>query len=192
MHQLRLILLAAVAALVCACGADESEPTPVAATPTPTPAGAIELDLRRDPDAWPELPGGRLEPDALVAAPETVGPPSNVQAELILPARGRAGVFCGGYGLVAGADGRYAIHRLADEKEVLDGRAEAGGRSDPGEPTVLRLVCDGDSIGFMVNASPIAFARDERPAPDARPGQVGVLSIGAGEDARVLQFRASS
>jgi hypothetical protein len=196
MHRLRLIL---ITALLAGCGGADA---PERSAATPTPAPGVKLDLRRDADAWPGLPGGKLAlgDPALVDAPEPIGPPSNVVAQLVLPASGRAGVFCGRYGVAVGADGRYGVYRLVEGKspdEVLKGRVEKGGRSDPGEPWVVRLVCgerNGDdpvAIGFMINASPIAYAKDDDPSGTEDPGRVGALGIGSGEDARYLQFIAS-
>ena len=74
---------------------------------------------------------------------------------------------------------------------MLDGQVEPGGRSDPGEPTLVRLLCDEGSVGFMINASPIQFARDTTAGDDGDAGRVGAFGIGPGENARYLAFAAS-
>jgi len=189
MHPLRVIA-AAAALLFAACG---SEPQERAAAPAPR--HELDVDLRKHP--WPGLDNNHTK---LVPAPIEVGPPSNVQAQLILPSRGRAGVFCGRYGVAAGADGRYGVYRLVEGRapeRVHGGRVEPGGRSDPGEPTVVRLVCGERRkgrpvvIGFMINASPIAFAQDDDPRGAEAPGRVGALRIGPARDARYLRFIAT-
>ncbi len=209
MHRLRLTLAAAAAGLA-GCGGGGGEP--VASSPTPTPAAstaaagqpAVRFDLRRDPDAWPALGGGKLPlRDAvpvLAAAAKPVGPPSRVEAEVVLPSRGRAGVFCGRYGLAVAADGRFALYRLTQDaapEQVLAGRLEPGGRSDPGEPTLVRLLCAERSagrpvsLGFMINASPLRFAEDRDPGGEEQPGRVGAFGLGPGGEARYLAFAAS-
>jgi len=193
---------AAVAALASCGGGGDAEPAPPAAEPTPAaerPVAAPEVayDLRRDPGAWPALAGGVLELDAgpatLVPAPRPAPPPVRVEAELELPERGRAGVFCGDYGLAVGADGGYAIYRLAEREApepLLDGRLDASGRSDPGEPTLVRLVCGGEAVGFQINASPLSYAKTAAGAATRDPsGTVGAFGVGpSGERARFLAF----
>lgn len=196
----------AAAAALAGCGGDDggAEPAEQAAKSSPAagrPVAAPEVayDLREDPGAWPALEGGVLELDAgratLVPAPKRSAPPVRVEAELELPERGRAGVFCGAYGLAVGTDGGYAIYRLANAGEperVLDGRLDASGRADPGEPTLVRLVCGGEAIGFQINASPISYAKTAG-AADAGSSAVGAFGVGpAGARARFLAFGIGS
>lgn len=199
MRHVRLTLIAAVLAFA-GCGAEEERPAPTRAAATATakpdtgpPLRSIKFDLRGHPNSWPALPGATLRlPSSDPATAELVykvGPPTRVEAEIVLPARGRAGVFCGRYAVAVAADGDYALYR--DSKPVLEGRVEPGGRSDPGEATLVRLLCDEGSIGFMINASPISFARDTAAGDDDRAGRVGAFGIGPGDDVRYLAFAAS-
>ena len=190
MRHVRLILAALILA---GCGAAErpAEPPRPAAT-AKAGTSAITFDLRGDPNAWPALPGATLPlPSSEPVTAELgakVGPPARVEAEIVLPARGRAGVFCDAYALAVAADGTYALYR--DDEPVVEARLEPGARSDPGEPTLVRLLCDGRSVGYMINAGPIQFARDAKPG-GGDAGRVGAFGIGPGENARYLAFAAS-
>jgi len=188
---MRHVRVALVALVLAGCGAEEAERVKPAGPVATATAGTITLDLRARPEAWPALPGGTLrlpssQPEKVVLD-QAVGPPARVEAEIVLPSRGRAGVHCGQYAFAVAADGTYALYR--DTKPVVDGRLEPGARSDPGEPTLVRLLCDGRRVGFMVNAGPIQFARDSKRA--APSGIVGAFGIGPGGDAKYLAFAAS-
>jgi len=192
--------LAAVALAGCG-GADDPPPaepgakrTPAAERPVAAPR--VAYDLRKNPGAWPALEGGVLElggrSATLVPAPERAPAPVRVEAELELPERGRAGVYCGATGLAVGADGGYALYSLAGPgapERGPSGRLDASGRADPGEPTLLRLVCGPESVGFQINASPLSYVKTPQAAAGSGSDEVGAFGTGpAGQRARFLAF----
>ncbi len=200
MHLVRLIAVAATAGALAGCGADGDARPRASATPSPTRTAerpiappTVTYDLTKDPDAWPALRGGvlalRRGPATLVPAPDPGPVPVRVEAEVVLPDRGRAGVFCGPYGLAVGADGGYALYRLGRgaPDPVFERRLDASGRSDPGEPTLVRLVCVPGALGFQINASPLSYAKNTD-APVESTDRVGALAVGPGGRARFNAF----
>jgi hypothetical protein len=201
----RATITCAIAVLLLAgCGGDEER----AATPQPaaTPAGSFPdrpqfADDFSDPgsgwaaggyrDGAYRLHGGA---DAVAAfAPVRVEPGNRgtlSEAAVVAPRAGAAGLSCRmsadrrtGYVLLLYGRSRIQLVRLDDGRaETLKAHAlTPNERSDPGEPTLLRLGCGTGEPGspvtlsYTVNATPYGFVADRDgvdPGGSARAGIV--------------------
>lgn len=185
--RLRAALSVLVLVLAAGCGRAED-----AGPPT------VTYDLTRTATGWrvtPQVgarPGVGLRVSARQGATTTVAPvsvpagaPVTVEATLVLPAAGSAGVFCrgssGSFGYAATVDRRGAWRLFRDDGvEVGSGRTVPPRRG--GAPVRLALTCgapDGEAVPFTVVRDEERPVRAADPAPPPGPPgtAVGVIVV---------------
>lgn len=222
------VALAAVAAAGCGGGGDGDGPAPPNGDERPPAGADRRpvldqeesfTDRFTEPGRWspPAVVGdGTLSlraddgQDATTTAPyEAPAGAAGVMVEALvrLDGPGRIGLFCLGppgaataYLLWYDPAGPVTIVRRDGATETVVGRApvDPTSRSDPGEETLLRLLCaqtaDGINLGHTVNASPIdTTITDDGGSLPSGPLRSGVAVRGGagGSTARVSDFGVS-
>lgn len=209
MTRLTTTLVSAVL-MLAGCGGEDERPAP-AATPEPaaTPAGSfpdrpqLADDFSDTGSGWRAsgYAGGayrlRAGGDAVSAfAPARVEPGNRgtlSEVAVQAPRGGAAGLVCRsspdrrtGYALLLHGRSEVQLVRLEDgAAETLKVHAlTPNERSDPGEPTLLRLACGTGApgtpvtLGYTVNATPYGFVADRDSVEPGRSARVGVVARG--------------
>jgi hypothetical protein len=209
MTRLTTTLVLAVL-MLAGCGGEDERPAPAATPePTATPAGSFPdrpqlADDFSDPGSgWAasgydagayRLPAGA---DAVSAfAPVRVDPSNRgtlAEVAVEAPRGGAAGLGCRmsadrrtGYVLLLYGRSRIQLVRLEDgHAETLKAHAlTPNERSDPGEPTLLRLGCGTGEPGtpmtlsYTVNATPYGFVGDRESVDPGGSARAGVVARG--------------
>lgn len=189
-RPLTLAGLAAAAVLWTACGEEER-----AAAPRLTHGQQVR---DRVAGTFPPKPQVRMTGPLAVRGVLTAGAAVSpgrrgtlVEAAVHPPRRGYVGAFCrgsrdaaSGYAILVDRAGRVRVERREAGAVTVLRRVNLARneRSDPGEPTLLRIACGAGrpgapaTIAFTVNASPYAYVADMRSLPAGDATSAGLLS----------------
>jgi hypothetical protein len=208
-HTMRCLLPVLLVALA-GCGGERAarvEAPPKAPKATPDPAAGSFPDrpqlvetFSKPGSGWPRdgyregafvLPG---RGSAAVLAPRTVRPATRgtlSEVTVRVPSRGAAGLLCRasadggtGYGLLLDAQAKVRLLRLEDGKVTVlkQHRLTPNERSDPGQPTLMRLGCGSAEPGqpltliYSLNATPYGYVADRASVDPGETAHVGLLA----------------
>jgi hypothetical protein len=207
---LRLATATLAVLALAGCGGDDEPPAAERPAGTATPAATRDPAAGSFPDrpqhaddfadrasGWPAAGyrrGAYAVADGAVLAPWPVRPATRgtlSEATLAPPDGGAAGLLCRasadggtGYALLLGADGRVRLLRFEDGRAstLKEHRLTPNERADPGEPSLLRLVCGSGAPGgpvtlaYTVNATPYGYVADERAVDPGDRAHVGLIA----------------